>query len=105
MNNNQIKNIKVEVPKGTNFNDKDHMDSTLSCLKGMCKNYCVALTEASCENLYNKYMEMFLEYSKMQREVYEAMFIRGWYTLEKADTEKLNNKYQILNQELTDLNG
>ena len=50
-------------------------------------------------------MEMFLEYSKMQREVYEAMFIRGWYTLEKADTEKLNNKYQTLNQELTDLNG
>lgn len=105
MNNNQIKNNKVEVAKGTNFNDKDYMNSILSCLKDMCKNYTVALTEASCENLYNKYMEMFLKYSKMQREIYEAMFRRGWYILETAEQTKINNKHQTLNQELIDLNG
>ena len=48
---------------------------------------------------------MFEEYSNMQREVYELMFRKGWYTLEKADINKINNKFQTLNQELTELNG
>ena len=105
MNNNQICNPKVEVSNGKNFNDKDYMNSILSCLKEMCKNYTVALTEASNEKLYNEYKKIFDEYSKLQREVYELMFRNGWYCLEKAETEKINNKYQSLTQELTSLNG
>ena len=38
MNNKQIKNTKVETPSGTSFNDKDYMNSTLSCLKELSKN-------------------------------------------------------------------
>ncbi len=105
MNNNQIKNPKTEVPTGVKLNDKDYMNSLLSCLKEMVKNYAVVLTEASNEDLYNKYEEMFLEYSKLQREVFEVMFRKGWYVLEKAESTKINSKYQTLNQEFTDLNG
>ena len=45
MNNNQIKNTKVEVPTGISMNDKDYINSLLSCLKEMVKNYSIAMTE------------------------------------------------------------
>ena len=49
MNNNKISNTKVEVPKGTEMNDKDYINSVLSSLKEMSKNYTLAMTEASNE--------------------------------------------------------
>ena len=103
--NNSISNPKTEVPKGTSINDKDYMNSLLGTLKEMVKNYAVALTEASNENLYKEFKTMFDEYSNLQREVYETMFRKGWYTLEKAEQQKLDSKYQTLNQEFMDLNG
>ena len=47
MNNNEIKNIKVDVPTGISLNDKDYLNSLLSSLKEMSKNYTLSLTEAS----------------------------------------------------------
>ena len=32
----------------------------------------------------------------MQRKVYELMFRKGWYSLEKADITKISEKYQNL---------
>lgn len=104
MNNNQIKNPKVETPKGVSLNDKDYMNSLLSCLKEIVKNYAISMTEASNEVLYEEYKNMFLEYASLQREVFELMFRKGWYVLEQAEEEKINDKYQCLNQELIDLN-
>ena len=101
--NNSISNPKTEVPKGTNINDKDYMNSLLGTLKEIVKNYAVALTEASNETLYDEFKTIFDEYSNLQREVYETMFRKGWYTLEKVEQQKLNNKYQTLNQEFIDL--
>ena len=102
--NNEIKNPKTEVKAGMTLNDKDYIGSLLSCLKELNKNYTVALTEASNEQLYQEYKTMFLEYSQWQRDVYELMFKKGWYVLEKADDNKIITKYQTLNQEFTDLN-
>ena len=104
MNNNQICNPKVEVPTGINMNDKDYINSLLSCLKEMTKNYALAMTESSCENLYEKYKMIFDNISELQRDVYELMFRKGWYCLEKAETQKINQKYQMLNQEYQMLN-
>lgn len=103
MNNNQIKNPKVEVGKGFALNDKDYIDSLLSCLKGMVKNYAISMTEASNEILYEQYKDMFLEYASLQREVFELMFRKGWYVLEQTEGEKVNEKYECLNQEFMDL--
>lgn len=105
MNNNQIKNNKVEVPAGIKMNDKDYINSLLSCLKEMVKNYTVAMTEASNEVLFKEYKNMFEEYINLQRETYEVMFRKGWYVLEKAEIQKIGEKYQTLNQELTDLSN
>ena len=103
MNNNQIKNPKTEVPKGMNLNEKDYLNSLLSYLKDMEKNYTIAMTEASCESLYQQHLETFLRIADLQRETYELMFQMGWYILEKADQKKIQDKYSTLNQEFTDL--
>ena len=103
--NNKISNIKQEVPTGIKLNDKDYATALLSCLKEMVKNYSVSLTEASNEILYNEYKTMFDEYTSLQREVYELMFRKGWYSLEKAESQKIDSKYQMLNQEFNDLSN
>lgn len=103
--NSKVQNPKVEVKSGTKLNDKDYLTSLLSCLKEMVKNYSVALTEASCENLYNVYKETYDKYLKMQRTVYELAFRKGWYTLEVAEANKISDKYLILNNEYNNLNG
>ena len=104
MNNNEIKNPKIEVSTGLKLNDKDYIDSLLSSLKNLVKNYVVALTEASNEHLYQEYKTMFDNYSNLQREVYELMFRKGWYVLEKAEQQKIDSKYKMLNQEFSELN-
>lgn len=105
MNNNQISNPKVEMPTGINLNDKDYITCLLTTLKEMAKGYTVAMTEASCESLYNIYKNSFDEIISLQREVYELMFRKGWYVLEKSDINKINDKFNILSTEYNDLSN
>lgn len=101
--NNKIKNQKVEVPAGKQFNDRDYSNSLLSTLKELEKNYSISLTEVSNECLYKKFRIMFDNISKLQRDVFELMFRKGWYEIEKADENKMTEKYQMLNNEFIKL--
>lgn len=103
MNNNQISNPKKEVPAGITLNEKDYIESLLTCLKDMEKNYTIAMTEASNESLYQKYLKAFNEIASLQRETYEVMFRNGWYILEKAEKDKVSEKLQKLNDCITKL--
>ena len=103
MNNNKICNPKTETPMGVNMNEKDYLTCLLTCLKDMEKNYTIAMTEASNESLYKSYSSMFQELSNLQRETYELMFKNGWYSLEQAESTKIEEKYQTLSQEYQDL--
>lgn len=105
MNNNQISNPKVEVNSGISLNDKDYITCLLTTLKEMSKNYVVAMTEASNEELYNIYKNSFLNIISLQREVFELMFRKGWYVLENVDVSKINTKYNTLLQEYQDLSN
>ena len=101
--NNQISNPKTEVPTGIYLNDKDYLTCFLTTLKELNKNYVTAMTEASNEHLYQSYNSIFKELSCLQRETYELMFQNGWYSLEKAEQQKINDKYNTLSQEYQDL--
>ena len=105
MNNNEIKNPMQQVETGTKLNDKDYLNTLLTCLKEMEKNYVTVLTESSNEILYQKYKEMFETYTSLQRETYELMFQKGWYVIEPAENQKIVQKYETLNQEFINLNG
>lgn len=102
--NNNISNPKTEVPTGLALNDKDFITSLSTCLKELSKNYVIAQTEASNEVLFEKYNSIYNNIINMQREVYELMFRKGWYSVEKAETQKIDNKLQMLKQEYQDLN-
>ena len=101
--NNQITNPKVEVPTGMTLNDKDYITSLLSCLKEMEKNYVISMTEASNENLYEIHKSVFFKIAQLQRKVYELMFRKGWYCLEKAEQQKIDQKHQMLSKEYQDM--
>ena len=103
MNNNQISNPKTETKIGINMNDKDYITCLLTCLKEMEKNYTIAMTEASNESLYNSFHSTFENLCQLERETYELMFQKGWYTLEQAESNKIMQKYQTLQQEYKDL--
>ena len=101
----KICNSMVEVSKGIELNDKDYLNSINSTLKEMAKNYSVVLTEASNENLFKVYKKIFDNIITMQRQTFELIFENGWYILEKAEKNKINNKFSTLNQEFIDLNN
>lgn len=89
----KICNTKTEVPKGIELNEKDYCTCLLTTLKDMEKNYVIAMTEASNENLYGEYKDMFLKLAEFQRELYILMFQNGWYELETVEDKKLDEKY------------
>ena len=94
--NNKIKNPKTEVPETLEMNDKDYITTMLTIEKGMVKDYSVALTEASNTELFNDYNDMFNEITKLQREIYNLMFKKGWYEIEKAEENKITQKLNML---------
>ena len=99
----KISNPKPELPTGISLNDKDIIMSLLTCLKELEKNYACALTESSCESLYNKHKMTFDAIAQMQRDVFETMFALGMYELETLDQTKITEKYNMLNKEYTAL--
>lgn len=101
--NNIVSNPKTEVSSGLMINDKDILNDLLSSLKCIVKDLTVVMTEASNVNLYNFYLEMFNGFITLQRNVYELIFQNGWYILEKEEQQKIIQKYNMLNEELTNL--
>ena len=103
MNHNQICNPKTEVPTSIIMNDCDYITAQLACEKDMSINMCYALNEASNETLYQKIYPIFEEEKQMQRYLYELMFRKGWYILEKAETQKITQKVNQTEQKLQEL--
>ena len=101
--NNKIHNLKQEVPSSKDMNDKDYLTTILNVEKMLVKNYAISLTEASNSSLYNDYYDMFNEISGIQREIYNLMFKKGWYELEDANDNKIEEKLNTLEQEFKDL--
>lgn len=103
MKNNEIKNSKKEVPTGIEMNDRDYLNSILELEKNMSNNYSIALNEASNEYLYEDYFTLFEDTKDAARECYNLMFKNGWYTLEEAEEQKVNEKINCFEQELKNL--
>lgn len=99
----KVGNEVVEVPTGIELNEKDYCICLLSTIKDMEKNYVIAMTEASNDWLYDQYKSIFDEISKLQRELYNLMFKKGWYQLETVDSKKLSEKYSLLDDDYKSL--
>lgn len=101
--NNKIQNEKTEVPSTIEMNDENYLNDILETEKNMSVNYTYALNEASNEILFNKLYEMFKQIKDAQRNLFELNFRKGWYTLEKADENKINEENNILSKKFSEI--
>lgn len=94
--NNKVQNPKTEVPANSNMNDRDFLNDILESEKNMSVNYTYALNEASNEDLFKRIYDMFIHIKEAQRNLFELSFKKGWYTLEKAEENKINEEINTL---------
>ena len=94
--NNKVQNPKTEVPANSNMNDRDLLNDILESEKNMSVNYTYALNEASNEELFKRIYDMFIHIKETQRNLFELSFKKGWYTLEKAEENKINEEINTL---------
>ena len=101
--NKEIKNPKKEVPSGKKMNDRDYLNVVLELEKNMSNNYSIALNEASNDYLYEDYFTLLEDTKDAAREAYNLMFEYGWYSLEEAEEEKVNQKISCLEEKLKEI--
>ncbi|KAB7666515.1 spore coat protein [Bacillus sp. B1-b2] len=89
-----VQNPETQVPKTPQMNDRDFINDLLATEKYMTDSYSTALNEASNEPLYQDLLSIFTDTQNMQREIYDLMFQNGWYKLESAEQQKLQQSYQ-----------
>ena len=101
--NNKIQNPKTELPDTTSLNDCDYLNQVLECTKNMSVNMSIALNEASNQKLYDEFYQIFNDLKIAQRDLYNMAFKNGWYSLEKSENTKINEKINELTQKLNQL--
>ncbi len=97
MNNQQsqkVQNPETSVPKTPQMNERDFVNDMLATEKYMTDAYSTAMNEASCQNLYQDISSIFNETQDCQRNMYNLMFKNGWYSVEAADQQKMQQSYQ-----------
>src|SRR5690554_3990693 len=103
--NNEVKNPKQELPTGTEMNDCDYLKDLLTNEKYLISNYAIFLIEASNESLYEDLFTISQETHDLQREIFDILFEKGWYKLEKAEGQKVTtvlNEYETKLSELSE---
>lgn len=94
--NNKVQNPKIELDSSIEMNDENYLNDILETEKNMSVNFTYALNEASNDTLFNEIYEMFKQIKEAQRNLFELSFRKGFYTLEKAETNKINEEYNTL---------
>ena len=103
MNQNKVQNEKVEVPKTLELNDENYLNDILSSLKCLVSNYACVLNEASNTSYYSIVKQIFDESSALQRNFFDILFQKGWYTLEKAEQQKIDEAINKLQPQLNEM--
>jgi spore coat protein CotF len=91
----KIQNTETQVPNTPELNDRDYIDLLLNDEKKMTvMGYGNALNEASNEFLFNEIFKIYQETQQKQREIYNLMFQKGWYSVTAEQKQKLDQTYQ-----------
>lgn len=96
-NQNQIANPQSgQLPKvkGPQINDRDLLNDALSTCKYLSDSLDIAVKEASHNELHEDFKRILNETLQSAREMYNLMFQKGWYKLEAAEQQKLQQAYQ-----------
>jgi len=99
----KISNEKIELSATIDLNDQNYLTDIIESEKNLSINMTIFLNESSNEKLYKKLLPIFNQIKDKHRELYELSFKNGWYTLEEAETKKIEEEYNCLNQKLQEL--
>ncbi|GAA5417127.1 hypothetical protein Pryu01_02188 [Paraliobacillus ryukyuensis] len=94
MNQQKVQNPETQVPKTPEMNDRDFLNDMLATEKYMTQSYSIALNEASNQTFYQDLSAIFNETQNMQRTLYNLMFKNGWYSIDKADQNQIQQTRQ-----------
>lgn len=90
----KVQNPETQVNKTPQMNDRDFVNDMLTTEKYMTESYSTALNEASNQALYQDLLNIFNETQNSQRTLYNLMFKNGWYSLDKADAQQIQQASQ-----------
>ncbi|WP_071460665.1 spore coat protein [Bacillus massilinigeriensis] len=93
-NQQKIQNPETKVEKNPQMNDRDFINDVLTTEKYMTGAYSTTLNELSHDSLYQDITSIFNETQDAQRSLYNLMFKKGWYSIEAADGQKLQQSHQ-----------
>lgn len=102
--NNKVCNPETEISKTLEMNDRDYLNSILETEKNISNNLSIALNEASNNDFFDELYDMFDEIKTKAREAFDLMFENGWYALENAEKNKIDEEKQSLSSKLEELN-
>ncbi len=92
--NQTISNQETQVAETPEMNERDFISDMLATEKYFTSAYSTALNEVSNQTIYQDLATIFKETQDCQRNLYETMFRNGWYKLEIADQQKMQQSYQ-----------
>ncbi|RNA67451.1 spore coat protein [Alteribacter keqinensis] len=90
----KIGNPKTQTPDSPQMNDRDYINDMLATEKYMTGSYCTALNEASHEGLYKDVQSIFNETQDCQRNLFNMMFEKGWYSFDAVPQQTLDQSHQ-----------
>lgn len=76
------------------MDDKVMMSTVLGNVKGMCDLMMHGAIESSTPNVHATFKCALNDMLVMQNAIYEKMSAKGWYTLEQAEAQKINETKQ-----------
>lgn len=85
--------------------DKDILTAMLTVEKELVKNYAVAVTESSNDELCEDLTDMFNDAKNMQRNVFNLMYNKGLYPLQAEDENTIQQKLIYLDKEFNQISN
>lgn len=86
---NTIRNPELQVPNTPQMNDRDFITDMLSTEKYMTTSYSYAVHEASHTKLYQDILSIYTETQECQRDLYNVMFKKGFYSITPEQPQTL----------------
>ena len=74
--------------------DKDLMESELLVTKGLCDLYLHGTLEATTAEVHSTFKDALNECLNIQNKIYCLMAEKGWYPMEMAEQQKINQTEQ-----------
>ncbi|AYC30058.1 spore coat protein [Paenisporosarcina cavernae] len=85
-----IQNPVVQSAGSTQYGERDMLQDALASEKYLVHSYGIAAQEASHEALFQLLSDQSSEISKLQRNMYQQMFEKGWYQLVEAEPQEIS---------------